>query len=307
MNQLCINNIRVLCSEMIDRAKSGHPGMAIGSTPIMHTLYTKILKATPSNPEWINRDYFVLSGGHASSLLYTTLHLSGYDISMEDLKAFRSLGSITPGHPELGVTPGVDATTGPLGQGVGEAVGIALAEEYLRSKTNGLIDHYTYALCGDGDIQEGISQEAFSIAGFLNLSKLIVIYDSNDVQLDGDVNKCFNENNKLKFESLGWHYQIVSDGNDCDAIEKACKKIGSWRLEDCDMYVTLEPCSMCSGAIIQSRIKNLYFGAFAPKTGACGSVLNLFEHNFNHKVNVVSGIMEEECSKLLKDFFKKKR
>ena len=198
MNQLCINNIRVLCSEMIDRAKSGHPGMAIGSTPIMHTLYTKILKATPSNPEWINRDYFVLSGGHASSLLYTTLHLSGYDISMEDLKAFRSLGSITPGHPELGVTPGVDATTGPLGQGVGEAVGIALAEEYLRSKTNGLIDHYTYALCGDGDIQEGISQEAFSIAGFLNLSKLIVIYDSNDVQLDGDVNKCFNENNKLK-------------------------------------------------------------------------------------------------------------
>ena len=224
MNQLCINNIRVLCSEMIDRANSGHPGMAIGSTPIMHTLYTKILKATPRNPEWINRDYFVLSGGHASSLLYTTLHLSGYEISMEDLKAFRSLGSITPGHPELGVTPGVDATTGPLGQGIGEAVGIALAEEYLRSKTNGLIDHYTYALCGDGDIQEGISQEAFSIAGFLNLSKLIVIYDSNDVQLDGDVNKCFNENNKLKFESLGWHYQIVTDGNDCDAIEKAIKK-----------------------------------------------------------------------------------
>ena len=224
MNQLCINNIRVLCSEMIDKAKSGHPGMAIGSTPIVHTLYTKILKATPSNPEWINRDYFVLSGGHASSLLYTTLHLSGYDISMEDLKAFRSLGSITPGHPEIGVTPGVDATTGPLGQGIGEAVGIALAEEFLRSKTNGLIDHYTYALCGDGDIQEGISQEAFSIAGFLNLSKLIVIYDSNDVQLDGNVNRCFNENNKMKFEALGWHYQLVNDGNDCEAIEKAIKK-----------------------------------------------------------------------------------
>lgn len=224
MNQLCINNIRVLCSEMIDKAKSGHPGMAIGSTPIMHTLYTKILKATPSNPEWINRDYFVLSGGHASSLLYATLHLSGYEISMEDLKSFRALGSITPGHPELGVTPGVDATTGPLGQGVGEAVGIALAEEYLRNKTNGLINHYTYALCGDGDIQEGISQEAFSIAGFLNLSKLIVIYDSNDVQLDGEVNKCFNENNKLKFESLGWHYQLIADGNDCEAIEKAIKK-----------------------------------------------------------------------------------
>ena len=202
LDQLSINNIRVLCSEMIDKAKSGHPGMAIGAAPIMHTLFTRFLNATPSNPEWFNRDYFVLSGGHASSLLYTILHLSGYPISMDDLKAFRSLGSITPGHPELGVTPGVDATTGPLGQGIGEAVGIALAEEHLREKTNGLVNHYTYALCGDGDIQEGISQEAFSVAGFLNLSKLIVLYDSNDVQLDGDVNKCFNENNKLKFEAF---------------------------------------------------------------------------------------------------------
>lgn len=224
IDNLCINNIRVLCSEMIDKAKSGHPGMAIGAAPILHTLYTRFLNATPQNPEWFNRDYFVLSGGHASSLLYTILHLSGYQISMEDLKAFRSLGSITPGHPELGVTPGVDATTGPLGQGIGEAVGIALAEEHLRAKTNGLVSHYTYAICGDGDIQEGISQEAFSVAGFLNLSKLIVMYDSNDVQLDGDVNKCFNENNKMKFESLGWNYQLVKDGNDCDEIAKAIKK-----------------------------------------------------------------------------------
>lgn len=224
LDQLSINNIRVLCSEMIDKAKSGHPGMAIGAAPIMHTLFTRFLNATPSNPEWFNRDYFVLSGGHASSLLYTILHLSGYPISMDDLKAFRSLGSITPGHPELGVTPGVDATTGPLGQGIGEAVGIALAEEHLREKTNGLVNHYTYALCGDGDIQEGISQEAFSVAGFLNLSKLIVLYDSNDVQLDGDVNKCFNENNKLKFEALGWNYQLVKDGNDCEEIARAIKK-----------------------------------------------------------------------------------
>ena len=224
MNQLCINNIRVLCSEMIGKAKSGHPGMAIGAAPIMHVLYTKFLNASPQNPDWFNRDYFVLSGGHASSLLYTTLHLSGYNISMEDLKAFRSFGSITPGHPEVDVTPGVDATTGPLGQGIGEAVGIALAEEYLRNKTEGLVNHYTYALCGDGDIQEGISQEAFSIAGFLNLSKLIVLYDSNDVQLDGNVDKCFNENNKLKFESLGWNYILVKDGNNCDEIEKAIKK-----------------------------------------------------------------------------------
>ena len=224
IDNLCINNIRVLCSEMIDKAKSGHPGMAIGAAPILHTLYTRFLNATPKNPEWFNRDYFVLSGGHASSLLYTILHLSGYSISMEDLKAFRSLGSITPGHPELGVTPGVDATTGPLGQGIGEAVGIALAEEHLRAKTNGLVSHYTYAICGDGDIQEGISQEAFSVAGFLNLSKLIVMYDSNDVQLDGNVNRCFNENNKMKFESLGWNYQLVKDGNDCDEIAKAIKK-----------------------------------------------------------------------------------
>ena len=224
LDQLCIKNIRVLCSEMIDRAKSGHPGMAIGAAPILHVLYTRFLKATSDHTDWINRDHFVLSGGHASSLLYTILHLSGYDISMDDLKSFRSLGSITPGHPEVGVTPGVDATTGPLGQGIGEAVGIALAEEYLRNKTDNLINHYTYVLCGDGDIQEGISQEAFSVAGFLNLSKLIVLYDSNDVQLDGDVNKCFNEKNKQKFESLGWDYQLVNDGNDLEAIEKAIKK-----------------------------------------------------------------------------------
>lgn len=224
IDKLCIDNIRVLCSEMIDKAKSGHPGMAIGAAPILHTLYTRFLNATPYKPEWFNRDYFVLSGGHASSLLYSVLHLSGYQISMDDLKAFRSLGSITPGHPELGVTPGVDATTGPLGQGIGEAVGIALAEEYLSKKLNGLVNHYTYAICGDGDIQEGISQEAFSIAGFLNLKKLIVMYDSNDVQLDGNVNLCFNENNKMKFESLGWSYQLVKDGNDCEEIAKAIKK-----------------------------------------------------------------------------------
>ena len=224
IDQLCINNIRVLCSEMIDKAKSGHPGMAIGSAPIMHVLYTRFMKATASNPDWFNRDYFVLSGGHASSLLYTILHLSGYKISMEDLQKFRSLGSITPGHPEYGVTPGVDATTGPLGQGIGEAVGIALAEEYLRNKTNGDVNHYTYVLCGDGDIQEGISQEAFSIAGYLKLSKLIVLYDSNDIQLDGEVKRCFSENNQKKMEAMGWKYLLVEDGNDCDAIEKAIRK-----------------------------------------------------------------------------------
>lgn len=224
IDKLCIDNIRVICSEMIDKAKSGHPGMAIGSAPILHTLFTRFIISTKTNPQWFNRDYFVLSGGHASSLLYTILHLSGYPITMDDLKKFRSLGSITPGHPEIGTTPGIDATTGPLGQGIGEAVGIALAEQYLNSKTNDLVNHYTYVLCGDGDIQEGISQEAFSIAGMLNLSKLIVLYDSNDIQLDGEVKKCFNENNKLKFTSLKWDYQLVEDGNDCEAIAKAIKK-----------------------------------------------------------------------------------
>lgn len=224
IDKLCIDNIRVICSEMIDKAKSGHPGMAIGSAPILHTLFTRFINATKNNPNWFNRDYFVLSGGHASSLLYTILHLSQSPITMEDLQKFRSLGSITPGHPEIGTTPGVDATTGPLGQGIGEAVGIALAEQYLNNKTNNLIDHYTYVLCGDGDIQEGISQEAFSIAGMLNLSKLIVLYDSNDIQLDGEVKKCFDENNKLKFTSLKWDYQLVEDGNDCEAIAKAIKK-----------------------------------------------------------------------------------
>lgn len=224
IDQLCIDNIRVMCSEMIDKAKSGHPGMAIGSAPILHVLYTQFLNASSKNPEWFNRDYFVLSGGHASSLIYTILHLSGYELGIEDLKKFRSLGSITPGHPEYGVTPGIDATTGPLGQGVGEAVGIAIAEEYLRAKTNGLVDHYTYVLCGDGDVQEGLSQEAFSLAGFLNLSRLVVIYDSNDVQLDGDVNKCSKEDTKKKMESMGWHYQLVEDGNNCEDIAKAIKK-----------------------------------------------------------------------------------
>ena len=224
IDQLCIDNIRVMCSEMIDKAKSGHPGMAIGSTPILHVLYTQFINASCKNPEWFNRDYFVLSGGHASSLIYTILHLSGYNIQIEDLKKFRSLGSITPGHPEYGVTPGIDATTGPLGQGVCEAVGIAIAEEYLRAKTNGLVNHYTYTLCGDGDVQEGLTQEAFSLAGFLNLKHLVVIYDSNDIQLDGEVNKCSSEDMKKKMEAMGWHYQLVEDGNNCDDIAKAIKK-----------------------------------------------------------------------------------
>lgn len=223
MDNLCIKNIRVLVSEMIDKAKSGHPGMAIGAAPIIHTLFTKFLNVYPEVSDWCNRDYFVLSSGHASSLLYAILHLSGYDLSIDDLKQFRQLHSKTPGHPESIITKGVDASTGPLGQGIGYAVGIAIAEEYLRSKTD-LIDHYTYVLCGDGDLQEGITQEALSLAGNLNLSRLIILYDSNDIQLDGFVSKTLNENNKEKYEAMGFNYKLVSDGNDVSQITNAIDK-----------------------------------------------------------------------------------
>ena len=214
IDQLAIDSIRLLCAEEIDQAKSGHPGMAIGAAPILHTLYTRI----------INRDRFVLSAGHGSSLIYTILHLCGFSITKEDLKKFRSLGSITPGHPECGVTPGIDATTGPLGQGVAQGVGIALGEEYLHAKYPDIINHYTYVLCGDGDIQEGLCQEAISLAGHLGLSKLIVLYDSNDVQLDGRVDACNSEDTKNKYQSMGWEYDLVIDGNNCDDIEKAILK-----------------------------------------------------------------------------------
>lgn len=217
-----IDYIRMVCLEMIDKAKSGHPGMAMGAAPIVHTLFTRFINKDLKN-EWWNKDYFVLSGGHASSLLYAVLHISGFGLTMEDLQNFRQLHSKTPGHPEIEATVGVDASTGPLGQGVATAVGIAIAEEYLRNKTN-LIDHYTYVLLGDGDMEEGISYEALSIAGHLGLSKLILLYDSNDIQLDGKVSDTFNDNTKEKMEAMGFNYQLVKDGNDVEAIEEAIKK-----------------------------------------------------------------------------------
>ena len=170
---LSVSCIRALCIDTINKAKSGHPGMALGSAPILYTLFTRHLKADPTNPNWINRDRFVLSAGHASSLLYVILHLAGYGISIDDLKQFRQLGSITPGHPEIGVTPGIDASSGPLGQGIGQAVGLALAEQSLKNiytNSNQIFDHYTYCLCGDGCLQEGISQEAISFAGHQKLN-----------------------------------------------------------------------------------------------------------------------------------------
>lgn len=224
INKKSIENIRMVCLEMIDRAKSGHPGMALGSCPIVHTLFTKVLNVNPKEPKWVNRDRFILSGGHASSLLYSVLHLSNYDISVDDLKDFRKLGSITAGHPELDLTPGVDASTGPLGQGFAYGVGMAISEAYMNNKFPELINHYTYVLCGDGDIQEGISKEAMSIAGNLALNKLIVLYDSNDVQLDGKVSDTFNEKLEMQAKSFSWNYILVKDGNDCDSILSAIKK-----------------------------------------------------------------------------------
>lgn len=224
MDKLSIDNIRQICLEMIDKAASGHPGMALGSAPLLHTLYTKVLNVSPKHPNWVNRDRFILSSGHASSLLYTILHLSKFNLSMKDLEDFRQLGSITPGHPESYITDGVDASTGPLGQGLAYAVGIAIAEAYMHNMFPGLIDHYTYTLCGDGDIQEGIFYEVLSLAGVLNLNKLIVFYDSNDIQLDGRVDKCYDMDIKKLVEATHWNYLKIEDGNDIDAILKATKK-----------------------------------------------------------------------------------
>lgn len=217
-----ISNIRVLTQEMISNAKSGHPGIALGAAPIMHALYSKVLKHTSADSKWYNRDRFILAAGHGSSLLYAVLHLCGYKISLQDLKDFRKLGSITPGHPEYNCTDGVDATSGPLGQGIAMGTGLAIAENYLANKYNKedikLFDNYTYVLCGDGDLQEGVTVEAISVAGNLKLNKLIVLYDSNDIQLDGKVSDTNTENVKLKVESMHWNYLKVEDGEDVDDI-----------------------------------------------------------------------------------------
>ena len=193
LDNLCVNALRVVGAEMITKAKSGHPGIVLGAAPIAHTLFTRHININAEDDKWFNRDRFILSAGHGSTLLYEILHLSGFNISLDDLKNFRQKGSKTPGHPEYGHVQGVEITTGPLGQGIASSVGFAIAESYLAAKFNkpelNVIDHYTYVLCGDGDLQEGVSMEAASLAGHLNLKKIIVLYDSNDVQLDGDVNQ----------------------------------------------------------------------------------------------------------------------
>ncbi len=224
-DQLAVNTIRTLSIDAVEKANSGHPGMPMGAAPMAYTLWTRFMNHNPENPSWFNRDRFVLSAGHGSMLLYSLLHLSGYDLTLDDIKNFRQWGSRTPGHPEYRHTPGVEATTGPLGQGIGMAVGMAMAERHLAATYNkedlNLIDHYTYAICGDGDLMEGVAAEAVSLAGHLKLGRLIVLYDSNDISLDGDLNKSFSENIQKRFESYGWHYLRVNDGTDLEEIAKA--------------------------------------------------------------------------------------
>ncbi|WP_350303832.1 transketolase [Bacillus pumilus] len=223
-----IATIRTLSIDAIEKANSGHPGMPMGAAPMAYALWTNHLNVSPQNPNWFNRDRFVLSAGHGSMLLYSMLHLSGYNLSIDDLKQFRQWGSKTPGHPEFGHTDGVDATTGPLGQGIAMAVGMALAERHLAETYNkdnfNVVDHYTYSICGDGDLMEGISSEAASLAGHLGLGRLIVLYDSNDISLDGDLDRSFSENVKNRFEAMNWEVLYVKDGNNIEEVTAAIKK-----------------------------------------------------------------------------------
>ena len=225
IDQISINALRFLAVDEVEKAKSGHPGAPLGCSPIVYLLFHKLMKHDPSDPKWIDRDRFVLSNGHASAMLYGALHLSGYDLPMSQLEQFRQYGSHTPGHPERGDAPGVEVTTGPLGQGFGMAVGIATAEKHLAAVYNrdtyNIVDHYTYVLCGDGDLMEGISHETASLAGTLGLGKLIVLYDDNLVSLDGPTELSFTEDVTRRFEAYHWHVQHVADGNDLVAIEAA--------------------------------------------------------------------------------------
>ena len=219
--QKIIDQIRCLGIDMIKEANSGHSGIVLGAAPILYALYAHHLNIDPTNPKYFNRDRFVMSAGHGSALLYATLYMAGFNITLDDLKSFRQIDSITPGHPEYGVTPGVDCSTGPLGEGIATAVGMAMAEANLRTRYKGLIDHYTYVLCGDGDLMEGISYEACSLAGMQKLNKLIVLYDSNNISLDGKTSLTFTENVAMRFIAQGWNVITVEDGNNYEAISKA--------------------------------------------------------------------------------------
>ncbi|QRR96993.1 transketolase [Streptococcus anginosus] len=226
MSNLSVNAIRFLGIDAIEKSKSGHPGVVMGAAPMAYDLFTKQMRVNPEVPNWVNRDRFVLSAGHGSMLLYALLHLSGFqDVTMDEIKNFRQWGSKTPGHPEFGHTAGVDATTGPLGQGISMATGFAQAERFLAAKYNRegytIFDHYTYVICGDGDLMEGVSAEAASYAGLQKLDKLIVLYDSNDINLDGETKDSFTESVRDRYNAYGWHTALVKDGTDLEAINAA--------------------------------------------------------------------------------------
>jgi len=225
LQNLAINTIRFLSADGVQQANSGHPGLPMGTAPMAYTVWTRHLRHNPANPGWANRDRFVLSGGHGSMLLYSLAHLTGYDLPLDEIKRFRQWGSLTPGHPEYGLTPGVDATTGPLGQGFANGVGMAIAEAHLAAVYNrpghAIIDHYTYAIVTDGDLMEGVASEAASLAGHLSLGKLIYLYDDNRISIEGSTEIAFTEDRAKRFEAYGWHVQQVADGLDVEAIDQA--------------------------------------------------------------------------------------
>ena len=232
IDELCVNTLRFLSADAVEQAKSGHPGMPLGAAPMAYVLWDRFLKHNPRDPNWFDRDRFVLSAGHASALLYSLLHTYGYDFPLEEIKNFRQWGSISPGHPESQLAPGVEVTTGPLGQGFGMGVGMALAERFLAAQFNttddsgreyNVVDHYTYAICSDGDLMEGISSEAASFAGFLKLGKLIYLYDDNDISIEGSTDLTFTEDVAARFAAYDWQVVEVDDGNDLAAIEQAIR------------------------------------------------------------------------------------
>ena len=228
IDRLCVNALRVFSIDMVEKANSGHPGLPLGAAPLAYAVWAGHLKYAPKNPDWFDRDRFVLSAGHGSALLYSLLYFYGAGLTIEDLRNFRQLDSRTPGHPERGHTAGVETTTGPLGQGFANAVGMALAEQKLSVLLNDaeskIIDHYTYALVGDGDLMEGVSYEAASLAGHLKLGKLICLYDSNSITIEGSTALAFTEDIKKRFQSQGWQTLEVADGNDLGLIDKAIRK-----------------------------------------------------------------------------------
>jgi transketolase len=227
LKQDAINTLRFLSADAVQKANSGHPGLPMGAAPLAFTIWTRHLRHNPKNPSWANRDRFILSGGHGSALLYSFLHLTGYDLPLDEIKNFRQYGSLTPGHPEFGLTPGVESTTGPLGQGFANGVGMAIAETHLSAEfnfdTNKVVDHFVYAIVTDGDLMEGVASEAASLAGHLRLGKLIYLYDDNHISIDGPTDLSFTEDRAARFNAYGWHTQIIPDGKDVDAIDSAIK------------------------------------------------------------------------------------